>query len=51
MFRWLFRIAVGFLAVKLVETCTREWRGAKEKPLPDKPAPKPRKKDSGRTAP
>ena len=40
MFRRLFRIALGFLAVKLAETYKGEWRGPREKPLPDKPAPK-----------
>ena len=44
MFRWLFRIALGFLAVKLAETYKREWRGTKEKPLPSAPAPKRRTK-------
>jgi hypothetical protein len=49
MFKWLFRIGLGFLALKLAETYKSPWRGTKEKPLPDRPAPKRRKKDSART--
>jgi hypothetical protein len=42
MFKWLFRIALGFLAVKLA--ATYKSPKAREKPFSDRPAPKPRKK-------
>ena len=38
MFKWLFRIALGFVALKLAETYQRASPATKEKPLPDKPA-------------
>jgi hypothetical protein len=46
MFRWLVRIGLGFLVAKLAETYTQPSRRPREKPLPDKQAPKPRKKAS-----
>jgi hypothetical protein len=45
MFRWLFRIALGFAALKLVESYQRPAAGTKEKPQAGKPAA-----DGGRTA-
>jgi hypothetical protein len=48
MFKWLFRIALGFVALKLAETYQRASPATKEKPLPDKPAPQGRRKASER---
>lgn len=44
MFKWLFRIGLAFLVTKLAATYQHPSRHAKEKPFPDKPAAKPRKK-------
>ena len=53
MFKWLFGIAVGFLAVKLAETYKRPSATSRERSFPDRPASKPRRKteDAPRTAP
>jgi hypothetical protein len=47
MFRWLFRIALGFLAVKLA--ATYKSPESEVKPFPDKPTGKPRKEHTSRT--
>jgi hypothetical protein len=47
MFRWLFRIALGFFAVKLA--ATYKSPESKVKPFPDKPTRKPGKEHTGRT--
>jgi hypothetical protein len=40
MFKWLFRIGLGFFALKLVETYKPRWRGTKEKPASEQPSSK-----------
>lgn len=49
MFKWLFRIALGYLATKLAEEYLHPSRSTRERSRPGKASPKRRSKRSAAT--